>query len=111
MQRIIASFHDHNPEVMRMEAHSLKGASASCSAHNAYSMCEILESTVKTQDQWPLDNATHLHLQVSPLQGVIKTRSLLKIATGGVIRDVIKKEMCNSQKGGEIGENNVQQGV
>eukprot|EP00959_Pyramimonas_sp_CCMP1952_P222921 4660174-Pyramimonas_sp.AAC.1 len=63
MQRIIASFHDHNPEVMRMEAHSLKGASASCSAHNAYSMCEILESTVKTQDQWPLDNATHLHLQ------------------------------------------------
>ena len=35
----------------------------------------------------------------SILQGVFKTRNILKIATGGVVRGVIQKEMCNSKKG------------
>ena len=36
---------------------------------------------------------------VAKTHNIFKTHNILKIATGGVVRGVIQKEMCNSKKG------------
>jgi CheY-like chemotaxis protein len=55
LERLVNAFDADEADMVRHEAHSLKGASGSCSAQLAYQMCQSLESTIKEHatQPWP----------------------------------------------------------
>ena len=55
LERLVNAFDADEADMVRHEAHSLKGASGSCSAQLAYQMCQSLESTIKEHAHrpWP----------------------------------------------------------